>query len=95
MCSLIDSTRVGIVDERRLKHRAEVFHDRVVNNPVTHGGFMDVPELRVVDKERDIRRMCVGLAFQRFVELPKVVFEVSLEGKDVRLVFLADAKFAP
>ncbi len=46
---------------------------RMVQNPVADWSFMNMPAFRVINKEALVFAVLINLAFQIFVELPKIV----------------------
>ncbi len=73
-------------DERFLEDRVQDRNHGVVQHPVPHRRFVDVPLLRVADVEALVRAVLVGLVFQLAVEAEDVLLKMPLEPHDIGLI---------
>ncbi len=86
MGSIADATGERGRDERFLKDWIDDRKHGVMQNPVAHRRFMDVPLLRIVDIEAFVRAVTVRPVFEVAVQLENVLLEVPLKTSHVKFV---------
>ena len=76
MSSLAHSARVRIGDESPVEKRIQNPINRVVQKPIAHTGFVDVPGLGIVYLERLITSVLVGMIKKIFAERKDIVHQL-------------------
>ena len=67
------STRIGVADKRAIEKWIELTVQRMVEQPISHYGLMDVTRLWIVYLEGFIHSVPIGVVFQIAVQDKYVV----------------------
>lgn len=79
MRSLIHSTRIRISDERPIKERVKDTVEGMVEEPVSHRGFVDMAGFGVGDTKGVILSMYIRFGHQVTMESQNVIHEAELK----------------
>ncbi len=90
-----DATGERVRNERAFKDRTQNGIDGVVQDTVTHRGFMDVSSLGVIDKKSMIRTMPIRFVLEFAIELEDVLLQPPLKCADVSSFGLVAPKSLP
>ena len=85
MCSFIFSARIRIGNKGRFKNRVKETKNRVMDDPIADGSFMDVPQLWIVNIKIDILTVSIPFMDQFAMKLKEVISQMPLEKLDIGL----------
>lgn len=95
MRALTDATRKRIGNESLLKNRIKDAEHRVVQNPVSYRGFVNVANLRITNIEACIRPMSIFPSDQIPVKRKEILLKTELKFLNIDLFTLITSKFLP
>src|SRR3989344_5203682 len=95
VCPLTSATRVRIGNECAVEEWIELAVERVVEQPIAHGRFVDVAGLGVADAEVLVSAMLVCARSKVAIECEDVVHQLVLELLHVLLLPLAPYELTP
>ncbi len=79
VCSFANSAGKGIGDKSRFKNRIEYLKQGVMQNPIPHGRFVNVPTFGVVNEKTLVWPVSVYFFLQVAVKLKNILFQIFLE----------------
>jgi len=95
MCAFMETTRVRIVNESKMKIPVQFFVNEMVDDSIAYLGFMNIAWFWIGDIKCRIRTMYIRFVFEVRIETRKVFRKFGLKLYDVFLVFLATQKPLP
>lgn len=95
MRAFTDAAGVGIEDERRLEERSESAIDRMMDDPVSHGRFVNDAMFWIKDVKPLVRAVTIYAARYLFMELKEIDLNMPREKLNVRFMPLSSTELAP
>lgn len=95
MCTLALPTRKGICDEGAVKEWVQQPVQRVMEQPVTDAGLVDIPRLGIVDGKSIVATVAVGTVQQVTAQAQNIIHEADAELLYVGLFPLAHSELIP
>jgi hypothetical protein len=93
--SFLFSARIRIGYKGRFKNRVKDTENRVVDDPVSDGGFMDMPQLRITNIKIDILAVSISFMDQIAMKLKNIIPETPFKKLDIVFFTLPAFKLVP
>jgi hypothetical protein len=81
--ALTDPAGVGVMDEPAVKIWIQFPVECVVEEPVTHRGFVDVAGFWVADSEMPVTTVLVRLVLQILMQTSDLIYQVRLKFENI------------